>query len=228
MVEAPWFEDVKDERGQRMSYALATLAHAVQAPTPDNHSWDIDVKSLAKFDFDLTPRRRDQSGLDKVLGSLPSEVKILPLGELCHVMSGRRSGPMICKAFPLSRTSSHRAKRCSLTSNARKSIRNVFSSSPIIPFPSSASRMCRKGLSRRVHRGGPRHRVVNRSKMEALPRRHPAFQVRNNWQGRDCTQWRSRRDRCQWFLRSSRKRGRLRSTLPGGLSAKLRVQCLVG
>ena len=89
MVEASWFEEVKDELDHGMSHALAVLLEAVQAPKPEKHAWDVDVQSLGTSDFDLTPRRRDQSGLQKTLASLPSEVKVLSLQKVCQVMGGR-------------------------------------------------------------------------------------------------------------------------------------------
>jgi type I restriction enzyme M protein len=89
MVEAPWLEGIRNEFGHGMTHALANLLDAVQSPSPGKHSWDVDVTSLARVEFDLTPRRRDQSGLEKILGSLPAEVQMQPLGDLCHVMSGR-------------------------------------------------------------------------------------------------------------------------------------------
>lgn len=89
MVEVPWFEEVRNEIGHGFTHATATLLDAVRSASPGKHSWEVDVKSLAGVEFDLTPRRRDQSGLEKILNSLPAEVKVMPVAEICHVTGGR-------------------------------------------------------------------------------------------------------------------------------------------
>lgn len=54
-----------------------------------DESWEVDIEMLRSTSYDLTPRRRDQSGLQQVLGSLPDEVRLITLNECCDVRGGR-------------------------------------------------------------------------------------------------------------------------------------------
>ena len=51
--------------------------------------WDVDANDLADIDYDLTPKRRDRSGLERILNSLPKEAEVRLLKDCCTVMTGR-------------------------------------------------------------------------------------------------------------------------------------------
>jgi len=53
------------------------------------YCWDIDVETLAKTDDDLTPRRRDQSGLNDILDSFGPSVAVDRLKDCCKIIAGR-------------------------------------------------------------------------------------------------------------------------------------------
>ncbi|MEW6663773.1 MAG: N-6 DNA methylase [Thermodesulfobacteriota bacterium] len=91
MVDAdPYFEKGKGRQPASISTEQAEqLVKELRAPEPGKHSWDVDVPSLAEVEWDFTPRRRDQSGLFKVLDSLSLGVDVLPLGECCTVLAGK-------------------------------------------------------------------------------------------------------------------------------------------
>ncbi len=65
------------------------VIRAVRSIEASASAWDVDVKDLAEVDFDLTAKRRDRSGIEKILKSLPKELEVKLLRECCHVMSGR-------------------------------------------------------------------------------------------------------------------------------------------
>jgi len=52
------------------------------------NSWDVDAESLAEVEWDLTPRRRNQSELSGVLVPLRSKIDVLPLKECCLILAG--------------------------------------------------------------------------------------------------------------------------------------------
>ena len=53
------------------------------------NAWNLEVSELANIGWDLTPKRRNQSGLLDVLGTLGSEVSISPLRDCCEIFVGR-------------------------------------------------------------------------------------------------------------------------------------------
>ena len=50
--------------------------------------WDVDVNALEDIGYDLTPKRRDRSGLELILDSLPKEAEIRLLKDCCTVTTG--------------------------------------------------------------------------------------------------------------------------------------------
>lgn len=50
--------------------------------------WEVDVKDLEDIDYDLTPKRRDLSGLELILDSLPKGTTIQRLKDCCQITSG--------------------------------------------------------------------------------------------------------------------------------------------
>lgn len=71
------------------SKQINALVQQFRSKEPAEHSWDVEAEELKKFDYDLTPKRRDLSALTGVLDSIPHEVQILKLGDFCKVMAGR-------------------------------------------------------------------------------------------------------------------------------------------
>lgn len=67
------------------------LVEKIRDVKPSEHCWDIDAEILGETDYDLTPRRRDQSGLLDILNSLGPSVKIERLKDCCReIMLGRQ------------------------------------------------------------------------------------------------------------------------------------------
>lgn len=89
MVDSRWFDRVRSDIAHGGMAGPLNLRERVLSPAPEEHAWDADARALAEIDFDLSPRRRDTSGLEQVLGPLRGATRILPLGDLCQVMGGR-------------------------------------------------------------------------------------------------------------------------------------------
>lgn len=53
------------------------------------NAWNLEVSELVNIGWDLTPKRRNQSGLLGVLETLGSEVSISPLRDCCEIFVGR-------------------------------------------------------------------------------------------------------------------------------------------
>lgn len=116
MVDAaPLFDARSDGKGQRKAPVIrAEVAHqlaldlmrpelrrpvkGVEDSTPDRglisrFMWELSVSDLASADWDLTPRRREQGGLEDLLSSLQEalgqDVAIRMLKEVAQVTAGR-------------------------------------------------------------------------------------------------------------------------------------------
>lgn len=86
---ASYFDEVKGHDAARIPPArVQQLARDVRQVQPSEHCWDVDAASLAEVDWDLTPKRRNQSGLLGVLESLRPNTVIVPLKECCQILSG--------------------------------------------------------------------------------------------------------------------------------------------
>lgn len=70
-------------------YPASEIVHFVRDTRDSRFAWDVDVATLAELDFDLTPKKRNQSELSAILGELPSDVAIHPLQECCQITTGR-------------------------------------------------------------------------------------------------------------------------------------------
>ncbi len=55
----------------------------------DENAWVVDVETLAKSDHDFTPRRRDESELNGVLGSFGPSITVDRLKDCCKIFAGR-------------------------------------------------------------------------------------------------------------------------------------------
>jgi type I restriction enzyme M protein len=72
----------------------------IDEPAKDRFNWDVSIEELRELDYDLTPKRRDRSGLELILDSLPKEARILQLKECCIVSTGRNIRSSDLTEFP--------------------------------------------------------------------------------------------------------------------------------
>jgi len=91
MIEAaPFFEKAKGNKATTIRLERAVeLAQQLRDPKPGKYYWDIDPESLAEADWDLTPKRRDQSNIKTILDTLGHDIKVAPLNECCQIVAGR-------------------------------------------------------------------------------------------------------------------------------------------
>lgn len=91
MVDAEsFFDKGKGRQSATIDQAVAVkLALETFNPQPSEHFWDVDPNTLAEIEWDLTPRRRDQSGLIGVLDTLGAEIEVLQLEKVCQILIGR-------------------------------------------------------------------------------------------------------------------------------------------
>jgi type I restriction enzyme M protein len=67
----------------------AAVIDAIQSGADDISAWDVSADEIAELDYDLTPKRRDRSGLELILDSFPKQVEVRQLGDCCEIMTGR-------------------------------------------------------------------------------------------------------------------------------------------
>jgi|TARA_R110000868_G_scaffold409926_4_gene696576 type I restriction enzyme M protein len=65
------------------------IVNLVRDPHASRFTWDVDVETLAELDFDLTPKKRNQSELSSLLSELPDDIEIQPLQDCCKITAGR-------------------------------------------------------------------------------------------------------------------------------------------
>ncbi|MEX2443485.1 MAG: N-6 DNA methylase [Alkalispirochaeta sp.] len=82
LLRPPGKRAVPDEKAVETVLALARSTE-----TADD-AWNVTVSELEPLDWDLTPVRRDQSGLDEALDALAVEIPISTLKEQCVILSG--------------------------------------------------------------------------------------------------------------------------------------------
>ncbi|MDD3813126.1 MAG: N-6 DNA methylase [Desulfocapsaceae bacterium] len=92
MVDAePFFEKGKGRQPATISEEGSfKLAEAIRNVEPSEFCWDVELKVLAESKFDLTPRRRDQSGLDTTLEALRPSVEVVTLKDCCRIATSRQ------------------------------------------------------------------------------------------------------------------------------------------
>lgn len=84
-------ETLLKSRGSRSApeeKAINTVLSLARTVETTDEAWNVAVSDLAQFDWDLTPVRRDRSGLDEVLDALAVEIPISTLKEQCTILSG--------------------------------------------------------------------------------------------------------------------------------------------
>lgn len=67
----------------------AAVIEAIQSGVDDTTAWDMSADEIAKVDYDLTPKRRDRSGLEQILDSIPQAAELRLLSDCCDIMTGR-------------------------------------------------------------------------------------------------------------------------------------------
>lgn len=83
-----WFAKRKGSQAAKMTLEKAEeLGKRLRAPEPDNPCWDVDIATLPMVEWDLTPRRRDQSGLLGVLELLRAKIDVVPLKDCCRIVT---------------------------------------------------------------------------------------------------------------------------------------------
>lgn len=93
MVEAEsFFQKGKGRQPATISEnQLLELVGKIQTVTPADFCWDIDSDTLANTNYDLTPRRRTQSGLIDIFSSLGPSIEIVQLKDCCReIFLGRQ------------------------------------------------------------------------------------------------------------------------------------------
>jgi type I restriction enzyme M protein len=92
MDAGPYFQKGKGRQPATISESsICKLVENIRAAKPSESCWDIDVETLTKTDFDLTPRRRDQSGLNEIFDSLGQSVVVARLKDCCReILLGRQ------------------------------------------------------------------------------------------------------------------------------------------
>ena len=80
-----------DRFQERFAIWLKQISHDVPSRGIERErwDWDVDVKDFEDIDYDLTPKRRDRSGLELILDSLPKEAERRLLKDCCSVTTGR-------------------------------------------------------------------------------------------------------------------------------------------
>ena len=71
------------------SEMIQQICKRVKSLTAEENAWDVAFESLESIGFDLTPKRRNQSGLDRILGEFPEGTSLERLGDLCRISLGR-------------------------------------------------------------------------------------------------------------------------------------------
>lgn len=69
--------------------SIKSLLKLVESTESTEQAWNVSVEDLQKIDWDLTPRRRDQSGLEAILEQLQESAPTVFLENCCDIMLGR-------------------------------------------------------------------------------------------------------------------------------------------
>ncbi len=84
----PFFEKSRGKEPATIKFKLAQeLANRVSSPQPGKHCWDVDMETLEKYEWDLTPRRRDRSGLEEQLDALLGKDAVVKLRDCCQIFT---------------------------------------------------------------------------------------------------------------------------------------------
>ena len=148
----PLFQKGKGRQPATISEGqIQELVGKIRAVKPSEPCWDIDAVTLAKTDYDLTPRRRDQSGLNDIIASLGPSVEIVRLKDCCReIMLGRqiRAADLVDE-LPTSSQPPGQQKLIteSETKNRQKSLFDLVESVPYIRIKDINKGQANKGSS---------------------------------------------------------------------------------
>ncbi len=136
MVEAEsFFQKGKGKQPATISEnQLQELVGKIQTVTPADFCWDIDSDTLANTNYDLTPRRRTQSGLIDIFSSLGPSIEIVQLKDCCReIFLGRqiRATDLLDELPPTSRPDGQQKLFPELEAKAKQ--QSLFE--PIEPLP---------------------------------------------------------------------------------------------
>ncbi len=89
MVDAKSDFEKLRRSGMTDNMLLGQIDRLIRTPDEGQEYWDVNLRSLESTHFDLTPKRRNRSSLQKILESLPSDLPIMTLADCCEIRSGR-------------------------------------------------------------------------------------------------------------------------------------------
>jgi len=81
--------DFIKERKKKKSTSKKEKSEEIVATQIFENSWEVSPETLTDTDWDLSVRRRDQSGLFDIFETLKGKIEITTLNECCDVFSGR-------------------------------------------------------------------------------------------------------------------------------------------
>jgi type I restriction enzyme M protein len=111
------------------------LLENIRAIKPSEFCWDIDAEALTETEFDLTPRRRDQSGLISIIESLGPTVKIVQLKDCCReILSGKQPPPSNLVEIPSNDPWSDNTDKYLVRSSARSPQAELVPFEHAIPY----------------------------------------------------------------------------------------------
>lgn len=67
----------------------AAVIEAIHSGADATAAWDVSADEIAELDYDLSPKRRDRSGLELILDSIPKQAEVRLLGDCCEILTGR-------------------------------------------------------------------------------------------------------------------------------------------
>ncbi len=88
MVDGEELLRPRGETGVPDDSALETVLAIARSTDTADDAWNVTVSELEPLAWDLTPVRRDRSGLDEALDALAVEIPVSTLKEQCAILSG--------------------------------------------------------------------------------------------------------------------------------------------
>jgi type I restriction enzyme M protein len=84
-----FFEQASDGKPRPLlAKGAEAMVAAIQAPRAEGPAWDVATSEISAADWDLTPRRRRQTELDRSIPELEKLGEVHPLGELVDIALG--------------------------------------------------------------------------------------------------------------------------------------------
>jgi type I restriction enzyme M protein len=80
----------RDRRGMAVApEAIQEVARLARSTETNDRAWSVSRTELEEIEWDLTPRRRDQSGLESILEAIGAKAPVFSLKDCCQILSGR-------------------------------------------------------------------------------------------------------------------------------------------